>query len=73
MLDDLVLILTLVGTAYGITLLVQRRVHRLRGAPARIAVGHRLYASPLVSSPGSLVLPRTRVRGLRGAIGRLLG
>lgn len=73
MLDDLALILTLVAIAYGLTLLLQRRVHRLRRAPARVEVGHRSYASPLVASPDALVLPRVRVRGLRGILDRLLG
>lgn len=73
MLDDLALIVILVGLAYGAALLTQRRVHRLRRAPARVAVGHRMYASPLVGSPDAVVLPRARVRGLRSVIGRLLG
>jgi hypothetical protein len=73
MLDDLALIVILVGLAYGAALLTQRRIHRLRRSPARVAVGHRMYASPLISMPGEVALPRARLRGLRGVIDRLLG
>lgn len=73
MLDDLALIVMLVGLAYAAALLMQRRVHRLRRSPARVAVGHRMYASPLISMPGEVALPRSRVRGLRGVVARLLG
>ena len=66
MLDDLALVVSLVGVAYGVAVVLQRRVHRRR-QPTRIAVGHRMVAAPLVESPAALALPRERARRLRAA------